>query len=103
MSLETLVTVTRDGNQVYSNIAIQLDFAADMEMHVPGGMTPFYRYIGYIWQVLDIRMNDYLSDQLNTDPVTNTAKVFQVVSKPESFPDGHIELRLDDQRIVGFN
>lgn len=103
MSLETLVTVTRDGNQLYSNVAIQLDYAADMEMHVPGGMTPFYRYIGFIWQKIDVRQNDYLSDQLNTDPVTNTPKTYQVVNKPEPFPDGHLELKLDDQRIVGFS
>ena len=103
MSLETLVNVTRDGTMLYQNVAIQIDFASDMEMHVPGGMIPFYRYVGYIWQTLDIRQNDYLADQLNKDAVTGTAKPYQVVSKPETFPDGHLELKLDDQRIVGFS
>jgi hypothetical protein len=103
MSLETLFTFTRDGNRLYQNVAIQLDFASDMEMHVPGGMIPFYRYVGFVQQTLDIRQNDYGQDQLNNDPVTGTAKVYQVVSRPESFPDGHIELKLDDQRLVGFS
>ena len=100
-----MVTVTRDGATLYQNVAIQMDFASDMEMHVPGGYgeIPFYRYQGFIWQTLDIRQNDYFKDQINTDPVTNTNAMYQVVSKCERFPDGHLEMRLDDARTTGFS
>ena len=103
MIIETLVTVTRDGVQLYQDIATQIEFVGDMEMHVSGGVSPFYRYEGFIWKIIDMRQNDYLKDQLNTDPITGIAVEYQVIGKPGRFPDGHMEFKADDRRVTGFS
>jgi hypothetical protein len=106
MSSDILATVTRDGTVIYGSpipIAFQLDFATEMEQHGGYGMVPSYRYEGYCPQILDIRQNDYLQDTVNKDPVTNTPVQYQIVGKPEKFPDGHMEFKADDRRTVNFS
>jgi hypothetical protein len=102
---DIIADVTRDGTAIYTGKPFRLEYAGDMEMQVPGGygMTPYYRYQGFIRQILDIRQNDYLKDQVNIDPVTNTNVMYQVISIPERFPDGHMEFKADNARTTGFS
>lgn len=104
MSTDILANVFRDKVLLPLDMPIpmELHFVGEMEMHGPGGPVPHYRYLGIVWRIFDLRQNDYLQDTLTTDPVTQTLAAYQIVSKPEPFPDGHMEFRADDARITGF-
>jgi hypothetical protein len=104
MSQDILATITRDNVLLSGDpAAIELHFASDMEQHGSGGIRPYYRYLCIVWQILDLKQNDYLQDTLTTDPVTGTATTYQVVSMPETFTDGHMEFKADSARITGFS
>lgn len=103
MSKMILATNLRDNALMNQNMPIQLDFATDMEQHGYGGIIPYYRYLGIVHGVYDIKQNDYLLDQLTTDQVTGAQETYVVVNKPEPFPDGHMEIKCDDARVTGFS
>jgi len=101
MSILTTVTIQRGASQtnrsggttIATNVAIQIDekqpmLAAEYDKAHPSDV--FDGYIdGYLANPL--LRGDALFDQLNTDPITSLPVYYQVVSRPEPFPDGHTE------------
>jgi hypothetical protein len=113
MSEPIMADVTRDGAAVFVSIVVELHFSVDIEQHANGGITPYYRYLCIVWQLIDIHQNDYLTNVQRVDPLTSqlvamvdnagAPNAIQVVTRPERLPDGHIEFKADDRRITGFS
>ena len=101
MSTDILATVSRDGTNLYTSVPFQLDFASDLELALGYSEPPHYRYDGYVQQLLDIRMHDVLTDQINLDPRTGAPKTYLVVGKPEVFPMGYMAMKIDDPQTTG--
>jgi hypothetical protein len=102
MSETLLVTTTRDGVQKLQNLVVEKHFISESEQHGPYGIRPFYQYLCIAQGIYDIKQNDYMKDQNNTDPITSAPYAYQIVSKPEPFDDGHMEFHANDARITGF-
>jgi hypothetical protein len=112
MSEPILADISRDGTTIATGIPMEVHFSIEMEQHVNGGITPFYRYLCIVWQLIDIHQNDYLVNVQRIDPLTSqlitwldnagAANNVQITSKPERFPDGHLEFHGDDRRTTGF-
>lgn len=102
MSELMLVNTYRDGALTLQNLVVEKHFLSESEQHAPFGRSPFYQYLCIVQGKYDIKQNDYLKDQQNTDPVTSAPYAYQITTKPELFPDGHMEFHADDARITGF-
>lgn len=102
MSIDTTVTIRRGASQtnpgggtvVVSNLVVQIDeknpmLASEYDRAHP--FDVFDGYITYLNPLTPIRRGDAWLDQLNTDPLTGLPVFYQVVSRPEPFPDGHVE------------
>jgi hypothetical protein len=113
MSEQIIADISRDNATIFTGIPMELHFSVDLEMHSFGGITPFYRYLCIVWQLIDIHQNDYLVGVKRIDPLTGqlvawldnagAANTIQVVSRPERLPDSHIEFHGDDRRTTGFS
>ncbi len=112
MSEQIIADVSRDNATVFTGIPMEIYFESFMEMHVGGGMRPFYRYLCIVWRLISVNQNDYLTNVKRIDPLTGQLVAWldnagapnnlQVVTKPERFPDMHIQFRCDDARTTGF-
>ncbi len=114
--IDVLATVYRDGAAVtgLAGSALRLEFVSDMEAKGEGGTIPYYRYLCFYQGIADIRQCDTLQNvqainpltgqmQAMLDPASGNAVTWQVVDKPETFPNGHMELKVDDARLVNFS
>lgn len=102
MSEMLLVTTTRDGAPILTNLVVEKHFISESEQHGPYGVRPYYQYLCIVDGIYDIRQNDYMKDQKNNDPVTNAPYVYQIVTKPEPFEDQQLQFHANDARITGF-
>lgn len=93
------VSVLRDGLVIAEDVAMNIERNAQLEMSTYSA-APHYRYDAVLQYPLPggyvLRMNDYLRDELNTDNVTGSPLMYQVVNQPEKWPDGHYEFEVDD-------
>ena len=94
--IETQVTVTRGSTNalVAANVDVQIDTKNPMMAAYYKNAHPydvFDCYVKYAPPTWTLLRGDLLSDQVNTDPLTNNAVAYRVVGRPQAFPDGHIE------------
>lgn len=112
MSEQVIADVSRDGSVLFSGVPVELHFSVEMELNSYGGVTPYYRYLCIVYQLIAVNQNDYLVNVRRIDPLTGQLIAFvdasgapnnpQVTSKPERFAD-HIEFMADDRRTTGFS
>ena len=79
---------------VVPNAIVQIDtknpmLAAEYDKSHPDDV--FDGYITFLSPLTPIVRGDAWIDQRNTDPITELPVFYQVVSRPEPFPDGHVE------------
>jgi hypothetical protein len=108
-----MTDVSRDNTTQFTAIPMELHFDTTMEQHAMGGVTPFYRYLVIVQQLIDIHQNDYLVNVKHIDPLSGSlvalldnagaANNILVATKPERMPDGHLEFRGNDARTTGFS
>ena len=102
MSTFTKVTIRRGASQtsptggtvIANNVSVQIDeknpvLASEYDRSHPYDV--FDGYIAYYPPTLTICRSDAWVDQNNTDPLTGNAMFYQVIGRPERFPDGHVE------------
>lgn len=97
MSKYIYVDVRRANTQgtAVSNVYLQLDNLPLSETLYYEGVAPVERFTGYTTGIYDIRQTDILTDTNNVDPVTNTNYQYRVITIPEPFLDGHMEMNMD--------
>jgi hypothetical protein len=92
--------VTRAGVQTYASLAMQLETMSQQQAAYWGGAEPYFRFLGILDGLFDIRPRDLGTDLANTDPETGANKQYRVINTPDDdlFVDGHMELVLDRVR-----
>ena len=99
MAVYTTVTVKRkvgsSMNTIYSHLPVQIDAASYDEVgYAPDGQSPADAFMIYVkWPGYTLQRGDELTDE------TNGGNPYNVLSKPESFPDQHVELKT--YQVVG--
>lgn len=97
---DIMATVLRGGTQqITQHLYVQLDLMSQKEASYHGGEAPYMRYAGYALTAVAMQYRDLLQDEANTDPLSGAKRRYRVISDPEYFPDGHVELVLD--RVLG--
>ncbi len=102
MSILTSVTIQRGASQtnraggttIATGVSVQIDekdpmLAVEYDKAHPSDV--FDGYIDMLPSNTQLLRGDAWIDQDNTDPITGLAVYYQVVSRPEPFPDGHTE------------
>lgn len=114
--IDCFAAVYRDGTAVsgLGSVPMRIEFATDMEAKAEAGESPYYRYVGIVRQIIDLRQFDLLQNvqycspltgalTAYLDPASGNAVTWQLVDKPETFLDGHLEFKADDVRAVNFS
>jgi|SRR5579859_5899700 len=89
---------------IVSGAVVQLDalnprLATDYKGNHP--FDTFDAYVTYLPPTIVLSRADLFTDALNTDPSTNQKAAYRIISRPEAFPDGHIECVVE--QFVGVN
>lgn len=83
-----------------NSIAVRLDNMSMQEAAYYGGVAPYFRFYGFVrTTVYAFLYQDLLIDIKNIDPKTNALTRYRIINIPESFPDGHYEIVLD--QVIG--
>ena len=95
-------TLLRDGQPLASRLVVHYERAGDQEV-VTQSEGPHYVYDGILpFRLpggLEVQQNDYFSDEVGIDYVSQTNKVYQVINEPDPYPDGHYEFKMIKVRL----
>lgn len=97
MSRDIYVNVTRVGatTPALTNIYMQLDNTPVSELLYYEGVGPVERFTAYTLWTYDIRQTDIITDTTNIDSKTGKNFQYRIITIPEPFPDGHMEMECD--------
>lgn len=102
MSITTTITIKRGASQTNPNGGVIVATCAGVQIDEKSPMLAseydrahptdvFDGYITFLSPGTPTRRGDAWLDMLNLDPLTKLPTFYQVVGRPETFPDGHVE------------
>lgn len=95
-------TLVRDNQPLAQHLVVTLERESETET-VTYSEGPHYRYHATLQFALpsglQLQQNDYFKDEVNTDYISQTNVMYQVINEPDVWPNGYTEFKVDKVRL----